>query len=347
MGENKMGPGARVLVGSFATWLMLSLAACEPPGPGSSGPPAPPLRGRSDGQPPVGHPDAGVTPDLRPDVAVAADVIAPGTPDAAPLPPVTPDGGPTPPTVMKPEVPLPLPPDVDLLTALALYLPLDDAKLSSTARDDSAQHNNAALKGFAERETAWVPGRNGGALKLAGGDAGGWIEVESSPSLNAISSAFTVAVWLYRTPQEQSDGAILDRHAGGTKGSLYSFSIRSGALHVGINTGNGYFGDATSDRVVPATGWVHVAATYSQGTIRLYMGGEPVGAATYGLGIAPDRVPVTVGALQDAAGNTSARLTARLDDLLLYSRTLSPMEIGALASGFTPITKGHGVSPSP
>ncbi|HET6280432.1 MAG TPA: LamG domain-containing protein [Polyangia bacterium] len=304
----------------------------------------PPLRGPSHEPPLAGDPNAGVKPDARPDVG--ADANAPVTPDASP-PPTTVDIGPTPPTMIPPVT---VPPDVDLLTGLALYLTLDDPNLSSTARDDSGQRNIAVLRGFAERETAWVAGRNGGALKLTGGTTGGWIEVESSPSLNAISSAFTVAVWLYRTPENQSDGVIVARHAGGTTGCLYCFSIRSATLHVGINTGNGYFGDASGDRAVPATGWVHLAATYSQGTIRLYMNGEPVGTATYALGLAPDRVPVTVGAIQDAAGNTSGRLTGHIDDLVLYSRMLSAKEIAALARGINPNVyrqiKGQTVAPA-
>lgn len=289
------------------------------------GPGLPPVRGHHDSRPDAARPDTVAS---RPDAGPvtppdAGTSILPdaGAPEAAAV-----DVAPPPVTTV--------PPGLDLTGGMAVFLALDEPDLSSIAHDSSGQKNVANLRGFAERHSVWVDGRFGGALALPGGTTGGWIEIDSAPILNAVASSFTIAAWMYRGAGQSDDGTILARHAGGTTGCLYCFDLKAGGLHLGINTGNGYFGDINADRPVPKGVWVHVAATFSQGTARLYMDGEQVGTGAYGLGLAPDRTPVTVGAVQDAAGASGNRLGARLDDVLLYTRALAPKELAALAAGF-------------
>lgn len=223
--------------------------------------------------------------------------------------------------------PPPRPEDLALARGLLLSLPLDDGA-AETTRDQSAYGNAALLQG----ESVWVDGRFGRALSLRGG---GSLRVEGALIFNTISAAFTVSAWVQGPPAADADGVILSRYAGGAKGPLYAFGITAGRSRVQINFANGYFADLASDAALPRDTWVHVAATFDQTDVRLYVDGRLAGTAAYLLGIPPEVSPIVIGGAQTITG-TASRFSGVLDEVMLYNRALTPAEVAALARGVRP-----------
>jgi hypothetical protein len=266
-------------------------------------------------------------------IVVADDAAPPAAPtpatdgaaaDVAPLPDAASD---------------PPPPSADLARGLAVYLPFDEG-IGSTLRDFSGLGQIARLAG-ADPSASWSDGAFGSALTLAGGPAGGYVVVDSSPSLISARTALSISAWLL-LPPDGGDGVIASRRATGTGGYLFSVRVVKNRLNCLINSANGYRADATSTTPVPRGRWTHLAMTFdSADRARLYIDGKPAGAMEYLLAIPPETTPIVIGGAETetANGNPSGvtgRLAARLDEFALHDRALTPGEVAQLADRVRP-----------
>jgi hypothetical protein len=257
------------------------------------------------GDPPA--PDA-----AAPDQAVATDSM-----------PIAPDSG---------DAPLAA---SDLRQGLLLWLPLDEMAGSASARDESGHQNRVQLQGL-DAGFAWVSGRFDGALELAPGGAGmGHLRVESSASLNLIGAQLTIAIWLFR-PAGRA-GVVFSRQAT-SGGSLYRLEITEGnQLRLVVNDRPGVRLNLQGSARLAADAWSHVAITCDEQHARVFIDGRPVARAVHGVPIATDITPLLIGAREgDANQPVSGFLPARVDDLLIYDRALSEIDIAALAAGVRP-----------
>ncbi len=155
------------------------------------------------------------------------------------------------------------------------------------------------------------------------------IRVPDSPSLHA--AQVTMEAWVYPTWRTGYDLAIVARG-----------SIGAGAWYLGMVSGNLRFysehqSSAASDlfapNPLPFYEWTHVAATFDGGKKVLYVNGVPVASRTglsalkYNAGPAP----VTIGAGWNGSESV-AFFQGRLDEVTLYGRALSEVEIMAIAN---------------
>jgi hypothetical protein len=228
-------------------------------------------------------------------------------------------------------------PATDLRQGLLLSLPLDEPTGAAGTRDDSGQDNRVRLQGL-NAGAAWVPGRLGGALDLASGGAGsGYVQVDSSPSLNRIGDQLTIALWVSHPAGKP--GVVISRRAtaaGG--GSLYRLEITAmDQPRLVLNDRAGVrLTLAGNTRLLPDT-WFHLAVTSDQKEARMYIDGHLIARVVYGVPIAPDVSPVLIGAREAAStGQASDFLDARLDELVIYDRALVEQDIAALAAGTLP-----------
>jgi hypothetical protein len=315
-------------------------------GPVTSGPAvAPP------GGPPVAPPPGGTViprPEGTPPVDAATPEPLPDAPDGGPpaddaLAPV--DAQTFAPDVQPPDLrpPDPPPPSAALARGLSIYLPLDDG-MGARLRDLSGFNQMARLQA-ADPSTSWSPdGHFGTALELAGGPTGGYLVVDSSPSLIAVRTEITLATWLL-LPQGGGDGVIVARRASGTGGYLFVLRLVRGRLNCQINSANAYHADVSSAAALPREQWVHVAMTFDSEQARLYVGGKAAGATVYMLGIPPDTTAIVIGGAEnerpdgELAGVTG-RLATRLDEVTIYDRSLPPGEVAQLAAGVRPRVSG-------
>ncbi len=250
-----------------------------------------------------------------------------GAPDQAippdSMPPIAPDSG---------DAPLAA---SDLRQGLLLWLPLDEMAGSTIARDESGHQNRVQLQGL-DAGFAWVSGRFDGALELAPGGAGmGHLRVESSASLNLIGAQLTIAIWLFR-PADRA-GVIFSRQAT-AGGSLYRLEITEGnQLRLVVNDRPGVRLNLQGSARLPADAWSHVAITCDEQEARVFIDGRRVARAVYGVPIATDITPLLIGAREGNPNQPlSGFLPARVDDLLIYDRALSEIDIAALAAGVRP-----------
>jgi hypothetical protein len=235
----------------------------------------------------------------------------------------------------------------DLGTGLVVYLPLDDATSNPVIADRSANHIFTMVNNL-EQGAAWVTGRFGDALSLAGGAGGGWIAVGGtppSPALNKIVDGLTLSVWVkFSAGTPPPDGVLLARRAAGPRGYLQRISISAGTLRAELHTKNGSHADLSGNRPLPTDGkWMHLGVTYNdsgQG-LELFVNGESFGKQQFALQFGPEETLLTMGAAEDAMAvapemTVIDRLAGKIDELAVYGRALSADQIKALACGARP-----------
>ena len=78
---------------------------------------------------------------------------------------------------------------------------------------------------------------------------------------------------------------------------------------------------------LPEGQWAHVAAVVGDGHVRLYLNGKQVAEQAAAMALTPSDLPLRLG----AASHGGDRFVGLMEDVRVYSRALSPEEIGALA----------------
>lgn len=279
---------------------------CYPPG---TAPPPPPDGGQPDEAPPVdAGPDA-VDPDAGTETAPPVDV----PPEAATNP---------------------------LLVDLVGYWRMDDGTGSTTVRDWSGRNNTGTLVGNAN--TLWIPagmGRWGGALNLPAGTGNGVIVMES-PSLNGLQRAFTISAQTWRMAHRDNFATIASRRYMNGQNEFFNLHFLDGIARGIVNShqpGGVAQGTVMASAQAPLGNWVHVAMTYDGSFLRLYQNGVQVSMAAYTATLAVTGVtnPLTLGCGQNGSNNmaTDEALGGRLDDVLIWSRSLNADEIRRVSMG--------------
>jgi hypothetical protein len=226
--------------------------------------------------------------------------------------------------------------DPALTTAAIVYLRFDDMPQNQTWRDGSGRHNDAVLHG-ADPAATTIEGRYGGGVHLTGGATGGWLELRTASSFDDVVHGATIAAWIHRSATDSADGAILARRASSSGGQLYTLEIANDRLRTRLNSANGYNANLTASDPLPRDRWIHVAMTYDQHNVRLFVDGMEQASQPYQLALPSEVTPVLVGATEASQGGVAnTRLAASLDEVLLYARALTSREIGLLAARTRP-----------
>lgn len=169
--------------------------------------------------------------------------------------------------------------------------------------DTYALRNGALLNGI-----SFVPGRVGRAFSFDGVDdavvTGG----------AAIPVPWTAAMWVNRQPSLDTSSALLSDDGGALKLEQWPNTQQVGFTAYGV-------ADYVFNYVAPAGAWTHLVFVAT-----------PAGTALYANGNQVDFLPVTIALPTDQISrNASAdRLRGSLDELQLFNRALTPLEIKAL-----------------
>jgi large repetitive protein len=221
-----------------------------------------------------------------------------------------------------------------LLNDLIGYWRLNDGSGSATARDWSSWENNGTLVNL-DPATAWATGGpEGVALSLQGK---GHVDVADSSSIDSITNQVTVAAWIYLDQVNSDFATAISRQIGTGFGQQYHLSINAtqqAAFYLTSPTELAYL---TSPSTMPLQTWIHLAGTWDGSEARLYVNGAEVATAQVGGPLGAETNPVILGGNGNGGGKTVSELVpGRLDDIMLYRRTLAADEIARLASG-TPL----------
>ena len=183
---------------------------------------------------------------------------------------------------------------------LALYLSFDEAK-GDTAKDKSKHKNDGTI-----HKGKRVKGKIGQAVELSG-EAGGWVEVPDSKSLD-ITDEITLMCWVYPTEfTNEWFRIIVKTWAGDTAPwMVYGFYEQGGSngktgFIISVDNGTEKrCGNGPSPQL-PAEEWTHLAATYDGSEMRLYYDGEVAVEQKAKGKIDDNDVPVSVG--RNSEGN--------------------------------------------
>jgi hypothetical protein len=224
-------------------------------------------------------------------------------------------------------------PPTGLRENLIGYWRLDDGVGSTLAYDSSGRNNQGVLHDL-DASTVWVGGRWQGALEIA---HTGWVQVAPSPSIDALADHLTVAAWVDlegTISTTDGYGTALSRETGTTTYQHYSLALfMEGRPSLFLITDAGYALIQAADPVTKGV-WTHLAGVYDGAVARLYVNGqEAVSKALTGR-LEADTSPVILGGNgNDASGVPNELFPGRIDELMLYARSLSAAEISQLAAG--------------
>ena len=217
---------------------------------------------------------------------------------------------------------------------LVAYWAFDEGS-GTTAIDSSGNGHDGTLLGDPE----WVAGMIGsGALSFDGSD--GLVDVGHDESLS-ITDELTITVWVkvsdlgtyYFLVCKQPSGTAGDNYPGN-----YEFRIQAntGILEFGHQEAEGeQYTFYTSETSITAEQWYHVAVVVTKGElVEFYIDGVPAGNAEQltNFGVLNDE-PVRIGGRKDGY----SFFNGILDDVRLYDRTLSAVQIQKLYNGNPPM----------
>jgi len=206
---------------------------------------------------------------------------------------------------------------------LALYLSFDEGK-GGTAKDKSKHKNDGIL-----HKAKWANGKYGKAIELSG-EAGGWIEVPDSPSLD-ITDEITLMCWVYPTQfTDEWLRIIVKTWAGDTAPwMVYGFYEQGGSngktgFIISVDKGKEKrCGNGPSPQL-PAKEWTHLAATYDGSQMKLYYDGEVKVEADAKGKIDANDVPVSIG--RNSEGNREHYI-GLIDEVAIWSVALDEGEV--------------------
>jgi hypothetical protein len=180
-----------------------------------------------------------------------------------------------------------------------------------------------------------VPGEGGHALQFTGDDAA---EFDAAPATVERHQPFTAAFWLW-LPEAYKSAIVFHREAGTDTGFHGAeMTVENGRLRFALVRfwpGNAL--SVITPTELPVRQWVHVALTYdgsgkAQG-VRFYLNGAPAGGET-------ERDNLTKNVEVNGSGfvfgdrfRSPGLKDGRIDELRLYNRALSGLEVAALYDG--------------
>ena len=167
----------------------------------------------------------------------------------------------------------------------------------------------------------WVEGKYGGGLEFPG-VAGNIVKVPHNEGLNL--TTFTITYWC---KMGETGGWQIPVAKGNGASRNFDFQIPAGGGTVSIFFSQGaiQFKGASAKTVITDEEWHHVASTYDQETLKIYVDGVMEGSGKYKG--APDHVdaPLTLGNMQDAHP-----MLGVLDEVGIFNEALSEDDINTI-----------------
>jgi len=189
-----------------------------------------------------------------------------------------------------------------------------DEGQGTTAYDSSGNGHHGTLQG----DPQWVVGKINGALEFDGD--GDYVEVPDHESLH-LWERFTLAAWIYQL--ESRSSRIIDKIGAGT----------SNGPHLDTHPGTtlrSCSGDCVSSNAdYTLQEWHHVAVTFDDGDMKLYIDGALAGEGSVPSPLAGNTLPLRIGAASDGG----SLFHGLIDDAAVFSHALTNTEIQAAMAG--------------
>lgn len=208
------------------------------------------------------------------------------------------------------------------LDGLVLYLPFEEDPGTEvvTARAGQLQGRRQGGQWLSEA-------KRGGCFQFANGNDA--IRYADDPSLRP--KKLTISVWVNPNNLAETSSSyrgILAKSSSGnwTNGFGLARLPNSNDVHFFVN----YYGADTAHAPIPDGTWTHVACTYDEQTLTLYLNGTKVSSVVpkepYAGPIHYDSSPMLIGQAPDGYG-----WFGKIDELMIFNRVLSESEIKRLS----------------
>jgi hypothetical protein len=147
-----------------------------------------------------------------------------------------------------------------------------------------------------------------------------FVDFTDAPDLNLIE-AMTLALWTF--PQQVGSMRLIDKGPVGGSDAYLLDTHPDNHIRVIARPGT-----INTKETLPVGKWSHVAVTFGQKTLRVYLDGRLIAESTnLGATLTATALPLRLGA--DSQGGS--RFVGLMDDVRIYRRPLSPEEISKLA----------------
>jgi hypothetical protein len=189
-------------------------------------------------------------------------------------------------------------------------------KLNQDALDSSGNNNGGSLNA-----TTSVQGANGtpnGAFAFDGSTS--YIGLPGSNL--AVSSNFSLSSWVKLDATINSGWNFI---FSGTTND-FGFGVQTDASPVIIFTKVNIFDASSSNTPITKQVWHQAGFTYNNGTVSYYLDGQPFGAST----VATSAFSGTIKTIGWRSGASSGYFKGAIDDVRLYTKTLSASEMSNL-----------------
>jgi hypothetical protein len=267
---------------------------------------------------PHAAPGAPCSPDLHCPTGLVCD-----TTQSPPLCVETPGGG-TRPDSNDPDIDAPLAidaapdaPSHAIPTGAKLWLQMDDDPNDGVY--DSMQIHNALCSGTCP---TLITGKIGGAYQFTNNAI---ISIAAATDLSH-GTAFTVAAWIRVDSTQNQNGLIASKQTAPSNGS-YALIMQS-SMKTGYYSNPGSFTSGSNAWTLGQ--WHHVTYTWDGTNKKGYYDGVSEATGTASNLVADDTAPFLIGG---DTGSATLYFHGSIDDLVVYNRVLTAMEIAQLASG--------------
>jgi hypothetical protein len=210
----------------------------------------------------------------------------------------------------------PAPPPAAGDTSSGLVALWDFAEGHGAQAKDSSGNGNAAKL----RNTSWATSVCSGCVWMNGSSSSG--SVVDSASLQ-LTSRMTVAMWLYSGASTGSDPRLVSKRYD------WDVKLNGSGRYPQLSAGGRY---AMLSQSIPVGSWQHVVFTFSSGTVRGYINGQPVAFSQNTFPGLQSLPTYQYGLFLGTLGDNSAFYNGFLDDVRLFDRALSDADVAALYS---------------
>jgi hypothetical protein len=198
-----------------------------------------------------------------------------------------------------------------------------DEASGSLAIDASGNNDTGTLANAPTR----VAGKLGTGALLFSAASQQYVTVANSSCLNSPVRSITLAAWANATDWS-GNRRILQK---GNSDNQYRLLAEGGVLKFHLNGV-----DTLTAPLPPTATWVHVAATWDGSTMIIYTNGVPQTSAGAGGTIATTSDPLAI-ARKNGSGVSGDYFNGQLDDVRIYNRALSRLEIATLMTNSPPM----------
>ncbi len=185
---------------------------------------------------------------------------------------------------------------------------------------------NSSIHVKADQNTYSTDDRNGDALG-ARAFGSGYLVLEDSLDEAKNLSEFTMSAWVYTGDKSRETMMVLTQV---NPNRDFTLSIFKGKPTFHIYNNGGYDFLSSPDSL-PLNEWVHIAGTWNNGEMAIYMNGELKNSRTATRDIAWTGTDLRIGTMMDG----TQTFYGNIDDVKFYGKALSAQEIAAESNGKT------------